>query len=258
MISKTCFSLVLFFSLVFNSSIFSQASGEEDLDKALRNELGQEEESREKKKSNTKQTNPPPTKNVEEKDPIRERYAVEEESSSTLLWILVKISLVLAILVGAFYYILQYLSKNKISRYPVQGEMKILSSIPVGPGKELQMVEISGMILVIGVSENSISMIKEIDDVNLKEKIFSARDSYEPPTETFVDYFLNSVKSTKKPDIFKKGNTSQRFNHSEEEYDDRVLEELQLRQKERLEKLKKERNSLLKKDYDDNEGSFEL
>ncbi len=224
--------------LLFHSgTVFSQPSAQEELDNALRKELGQETPT-EKKKSN----NPPKDteKKTEEPDPIRERYATTDESNSTLLWILVKISIVLGVLVGAFYYVLKYLSKNKIARYPVQGEMKILSTLSLGPGKELQMIEVSGSLLVLGVSENSVQLIKEIDDRNVREKIFSIRDSYEPPTETFVDYFVNSIKNT----TIQKPTRKKEELKVVDEMDEELLEEMQIRQRERLERLKKERDSI--------------
>jgi flagellar protein FliO/FliZ len=228
-------------SLLFSSGVvLSQPSTQEELDNALRKELGQETPTEKKKSKNPKQTE----KKTEEIDPIRERYeSNNDESGSTLLWILVKISIVLGVLVGAFYYVLKYLSKNKIARYPVQGEMKVLSTLSLGPGKELQMVEVSGFLLVVGVSENSVQLIKEIDDRNVRERIFSIRDSYEPPTETFVDYFVNSIKNTTIQKPIRKTREKEEL-RVVDEMDEELLEEMQIRQRERLERLKKERDSI--------------
>ncbi len=231
MILKSFFLLFL----LFTPTLFSQ---DEELDKVLRDELGIEQ--KDKKKKDISQ--PSKKENLEQTDPVRERYVNSEESSSTtLLWILVRIFLVLAILIGVLYYILQFLSRNKGLRYPVKGEMRLISHLPLGAGRELQIVEVSGMLLVLGVSEHSITLIKEITDPLIKERIFLARDSFEPPKGNFIDELYKVV-------------TGSRVSKSQEsqietlEQETEILEEIQRRQKSKLEELKRERDRLQKKE----------
>ena len=45
-----------------------------------------------------------------------------------------------------------------------QDVAKVLSVIPLGQNKYLQIVDLAGKVLVLGVSDNSINLITEIDD----------------------------------------------------------------------------------------------
>jgi len=222
--------------LLFTPSLYPQ---DEELNKLLRDELGIEQ--KDKKKKDTTQSLPK-KEDYEQNNPIRERYVnTEESSSTTLLWILVRIFLVLAILIGALYYILRFLNKNKGLKYPVKGEMRLISHLPLGAGRELQIVEVSGMLLVLGVSEHSITLIKEITDPLIKERIFLARDSFEPPKGNFIEELYKVV-------------TGGRVSKSQEsqietlEQETEILEEIQRRQKSKLEELKRERDRLQKKE----------
>ncbi|MCB1141046.1 MAG: flagellar biosynthetic protein FliO [Leptospiraceae bacterium] len=222
------------FILIFFSPLLPQ---EEDLNNALQKELGIEE----------KQTKPPeptkvPEKVPEEVNPVQERFREQSEPES-LLWILVKISIVLVILVGVFYYLVRFFSVTRNARFPVKGVMRVLSTLPIGPGKELQIVDLSGELLLIGVSENSINLIKEIESPDLKQKVYMMRDVTEPEEENFVEQLLKNLKTT--PFEKKSGSVV-----VEERDTDDVVEELKLRQLDRLEKLKEERKSLSKKDLD--------
>lgn len=245
MILKSFFLLCIFFSPL----LFAQ---DEELNKTLRDELGVELKDKKKK---DKSENPPPAKDEKkEVNPVQERYANSEEgSSTTLLWILVRIFLILAILVGAFYYILQFLNRNRNARYPVKGEMKLLSHLPLGQGRELQIVEVSGMLFVLGVSENSINLVKEITDPMVKERIFTAKDAYEPPVEDFFNQLYGAIKG--KP----RGTETQQANRVDDfEEEDEKLEEIQQRQKARLEEIKKERGKMQKKENDKNSKNLDF
>ncbi len=210
----------------------------DDLNLELRKELGMEDKKNEKKVEEA-------TPSVEEKNPIKERYGTTEEESSSLLWILVKIAMVFAILTGIFYFALRFLSKNRDSRFPVKGLMRVLSSLPIAGGKEVQILDVGGNLFLIGVSENSISLIKELDSPELKEKVFSSRDSAEPPTDNFVDILLKNFKNT---EALKSvvGSITKSSSPSEED----VLQEIKSRQIDRLEQLRKDRQDILKKEVD--------
>jgi flagellar protein FliO/FliZ len=232
---KTILLLILSLNLFF---VDVHATPAEDLNLELRKELGVEDKKNEKKAEET-------TPSVEEKNPIKERYGTTEEESGSLLWILVKIAMVFAILTGIFYYALRFLSKNRDSRFPVKGLMRVLSSLPIAGGKEVQILDVGGTLLLIGVSENSISLLKELDSPELKEKVYSAKDSAEPPTDNFVDILLKNFKNT---DALKSivGGISKNASPSEED----VLQEIKSRQIDRLEQMRKDRQDILKKEVD--------
>jgi flagellar protein FliO/FliZ len=220
--------MILVSLLVSSFGIMSQT---EDQDKELRKELGIEDKAKDK---NAK----PKTNPKEETNPVAERYLEKEESGPVLLWILVRIALVLAILVGASYYGLKYFNTNRAAKFPIKGAMRILSVLPISIGKQIQIVEVSGMLFVIGVSDQSITLIKEIDSQEMKQKIFMEVDTYEPPKENFLDTLFN---------LTKKEFSSVREKKSTEGSDEEMMEEFKQRQINYLEKIKKEREELEKK-----------
>ena len=222
----------------FPSVVFS--TPKDDLNLELRKELGQVD-----KKQEVIPQEQPNSITTEENNPIRERYGNPEEENSSLLWILVKIAFVFAVLTGIFYFALRFLSKNRDSRFPVKGLMRVLSSLPIAGGKEVQILDVGGSLFLIGVSENSISLIKELDSPDLKEKVFSAKDSAEPPTENFVDVLLKNFKNTETLKLIVGG-----IPKNSPPSEDDVLQEIKSRQIDRLEQLRKDRQDILKKEVD--------
>lgn len=203
------------------------AQTQEDLNKALRDQLGIGNKETQKKE------NAPTLPEKSEQNPVEERYSSKEESSGvTLLWILVRLFIVLGILLAAFYYITRYLRKNQSARFPLKGDIRLISQAYLGAGKEIQVVDVSGMLFVLGVTENSIQLIKEIHDPMIREKIYAALDAVEPPQENFFEHFLNSLQNRTKS------------NSSTSEQEEIILEEIQKRQQAKLEELKRKRGQL--------------
>jgi flagellar protein FliO/FliZ len=242
------FSLVVFVVLA-NSFVtsFLFATEKEELDKVLRNELGTESKQEAAKtvesKSETKKV--PKT----EINPVEERYRRTEDESGSFLSILVKTILVFGILAVAMYYVLKYISRNRNIQFPVSGMMRVLSSISIAPGKQLQIVDIAGTLYVLGVSEHSVNLITEITDSDTKSKIFQAKETAEPPLENFLEILAKNFKNF---DIKNSKILGKKFS---DESDEEVLDEIKIRQQQRLEELKKERTTILSKDKN-NEANF--
>lgn len=239
---KTIPLFICLFS-IFTVSIF--ATPNEDLDKELRKEMGVQDTKVQKAKDGSLPSEP-----ALEPNPVKERYNVGAEEDGSLLWILVKITMVFAILAILFYYALRFLSNNRNERFPVKGLMRVLSSLPISGGKEVQILDVGGMLFVLGVSEGGITLIKEIDSQETKEKIFHARDTAEPTHENFVEVLLKNFKGTETLQSIMGG-----IQKTTPPSEDDVVEEIKSRQIERLDKLRKERQDILKKDVDNTEFS---
>ena len=224
-------TVLLFFSLGLHSQT------KDELDSVLQQELGQ-----------TTKTQTKESKSKEELNPVQERYKTNEESGS-LLWTLVKVIFVFGVLTAIMYYVLKYIAQTRNSLYPVKNMMKVLSAISIGPNKQLQIVEVSGMLFVLGVSDNSIQLIKEIESSTIKERIFQERDSFEPTKENFFEQFSKNLSSLDLKNTFKQ-------NTSKQTSEDDVLNEIKQRQLDRLEKLKQERTNLSSKKKDDSNEIF--
>jgi flagellar protein FliO/FliZ len=237
--------------IIFYISLFSLvtvslfATPTDDLNQELRKEMGAQDAKVQKAKDGSSTTEP-----ALEPNPVRERYSVGTEEDGSLLWILVKITMVFTILAVIFYYALRFLSINRNERFPVKGLMRVLSSLPVSGGKEVQIIDVGGMLFVIGISEGGINLIKEIDSQETKEKIYQARDTAEPTHENFVDVLLKNFKGTETLQSIVGG-----LQKATPPSEDDVVEEIKSRQIERLDKMRKERQDILKKDVDNTEFS---
>lgn len=216
---------ILFFSA---NSVFSQ-SEREDMDKALQQELtgGAEQTSSSSETEKPKASDPA----EDEQDLIRQRYTTSEDSVS-LTGLLLRVLLALLIMGAAFFFILRFLNKNRDSQMPVKGVMNVLSSLSLGQGKQLQIVDISGQLFVLGLSEQSVNLITEIQSTDTKNKIYQMKESFEPTNDSFLVSLMSSFK-----DMHEKMNQSPLNPRSGES----ALSELKKRQRKKLEELKKDR-----------------
>ncbi|MFH0974628.1 MAG: flagellar biosynthetic protein FliO [Spirochaetota bacterium] len=97
-----------------------------------------------------------------------ERPTVEEES---YVWLFFKTLIVLAMLVGGFYYFYRFVTKKTGIQSVGREVIRILSIVPVGQNKFLQVVDLAGRIMVIGVSDSNINLITEIKDKDEIDRI---------------------------------------------------------------------------------------
>jgi flagellar biogenesis protein FliO len=97
-----------------------------------------------------------------------ERPTVEEDSYG---WMIFKTIIVLGLLVGGFYYFYRFVTKKAGIHLVGREVIKILSIVPVGQNKYLQVVDLAGRIMVIGVSDSNINLITEIKDKDEIDRI---------------------------------------------------------------------------------------
>lgn len=89
-----------------------------------------------------------------------EEPTVEEQSYA---WGIVKMIIVLGLMVGGFYYFFRYVSRARGG--PMGGNIaQVLSLIPVGQNKFIQIIDLAGKVLVLGVTDHAINLIMEIKD----------------------------------------------------------------------------------------------
>ncbi|MCU0820855.1 MAG: flagellar biosynthetic protein FliO [Spirochaetes bacterium] len=89
-----------------------------------------------------------------------EKPVIEEESYAGLIF---KTIIILGMLVGGFYYFFRFVTKKTGIHALGQEVIKILSIVPIGQNKFLQVVDIAGRILVLGVTDANISIITEVE-----------------------------------------------------------------------------------------------
>jgi flagellar protein FliO/FliZ len=120
-----------------------------------------------------------------------EKPAAAEESYG---WMIFKTIIILGALVGGFYYFFRFVSKragvNVLGREAIQ----ILSVVPIGPNKHLQVVDVAGRVLILGVSDGGINLITEIREKEDIDRIRMLSSKSAPlKTEGFHEYLSRNV-----------------------------------------------------------------
>lgn len=94
------------------------------------------------------------------------------------LLVLRTIAILAAIIVG-IYLILRLFLKSRNKIVTDTGLIKVLSSYPLAANRVIQVVEIAGKIMILGVSESSINLITEVEDQEFidKIKLLSSKES---------------------------------------------------------------------------------
>lgn len=243
---------VMYFCLTlvfFVSPLLSQNVGTKELDQILRQELGDSktkptdsnnsssapkfEGSSDSNKTKTEEG----TKVSEETNLIQERYAENPDDSPSATWILLKILFILAILVGAGYYLILQMQKSKSAKYPVKGFMKVLSSLSLSATQSVQIVEVGGRTLVLGVADGSVSLLTEVTAPDEKSQIQKMKEEADPYVPNFLETVLESLQSKAQRKI--------RINPSKmESLESDGAAEIQRKAKEGLERLRKHRELL--------------
>jgi len=117
---------------------------------------------------------------IEEYNKRTEGGTREETGSSSFLPSMI----ILIIILGGFYYIIKIIRKKKVPDIKEVPYMSSIGTLSLPSGGYLEIVEIGNKVLILGVSNNSVSLIKEIDDPDLILKI-----KQNPPTikvQTFL------------------------------------------------------------------------
>lgn len=235
-------------------SIYSDENKEKaELDSLLQKELGvspapsnkQNKDSESLKSNKINSDNEKDTKlssKSSEENLIQERYSDSESSTSTA-WLLIKVILVFGGLTAAMIFILKVMSKSRDSRFPVKGVISILSSLPIAPNKQIQIVDVAGRLLVLGVADSGVNFLTEITAIEEKNRIFKMKEEFEPSQENFLVNLLESLKEFK-PNSLGNRPESKDENHSyssslaSSSINDDELEELEKKHKLTFDRLK--------------------
>ncbi len=78
----------------------------------------------------------------------------------------------MTLLIGLLYVLVRYV-KRKTGLLPTGGGelMEVVATIPLMPGKNLQIVELAGQLLVLGVSDSSVNLIQTVEDAAVADRI---------------------------------------------------------------------------------------
>jgi flagellar protein FliO/FliZ len=96
-------------------------------------------------------------------------YEVPKEEETSYGWLLFQALFVVALIGVGFYFFIRFISKRTGFTRVGGTVVQTLAVTPVGPNKTIQVIDISGRLLVIGVTDNNISLISEVtgkDDID--------------------------------------------------------------------------------------------
>ncbi len=134
----------------------------------------------EQKKSNNgvstsvdkKIANTPEEKKANEEAPAYEFKAPKfEETKVSYPLLILKTIAVLIVIVVSIFIIFRILVKNKHRIITDSDIIKVLATFPLAAGKVIQIIEIAGKVMVLGITENNINLITTIEDKEIIDSI---------------------------------------------------------------------------------------
>ena len=110
---------------------------------------------------------------------------------STLTYIFLLL-ITFGIVIGLAYFASRFVGQKMKSRLAI-GNHKIIATLPLGTNRGVYIVEISGKILVLGVTDHTINVLQEITDIGEIEKMKAEPISV--PEATFDKVFQRQLAS---------------------------------------------------------------
>jgi flagellar biosynthetic protein FliO len=97
-----------------------------------------------------------------------------------------------AIIVG-LYLLFKFLVKNKSKIVTNSEVIKVLATYPLASNRMIQVVDIAGQVLVLGVSDSNINLITEVEDKEVVDRIKLLSSKETQGTGSFKDQFFKML-----------------------------------------------------------------
>ena len=126
--------------------------------------------------------------------------AAENRSLVTFtVWDFLRMILVLSVVAGSIYGLVFLLKKASTGKYDESELINVISGKTVAPGKSIHIIEVGNQMMVIGISDDSISHISDITDKETYEqiKLYKGNNS-EPAGDSFYSYLSKVINPGKK------------------------------------------------------------
>jgi len=117
-------------------------------------------------------------KDQENEKDIKNQKANLLGEAPSFIEIFIRFILILAIFGISFYYVIRYFKKKNYIMNDNLSPIQVLASIPIMSGKFLQIVDVAGQIMILGVSENNINLIQIVENSIIAEKIRLWHEEY--------------------------------------------------------------------------------
>jgi flagellar protein FliO/FliZ len=169
-------------------------------------------------------------------------YEAPKEDESSYGWMIFKTIIVLIIFGVGFFLFFRYVSKKTGLPSVGRGVVQVLAVSTVGQNKFVQIIDVAGKVMVIGVTDGSINLISEITEKDQIDRI-RLQSSKTTPVDAhgFQDFVSEQVSSLiefvgRARSSLEKKKRDKRSFEPEEFYDDRKVDYMR-EQRERLKKL---------------------
>ncbi|MFP4443059.1 MAG: FliO/MopB family protein [Spirochaetia bacterium] len=127
-----------------------------------------------------------------QEDPAEDGQAEVPDSSlgSLSIWSFLRMILVLGLVVGAIYLIFHFLKKAGGSKFKDSDLIKIIGTKQISANKYLYLVEVGGLLYLVGSGENGMQLVSEITRQEVvDELLIQAAANPEVPKKNFADMF---------------------------------------------------------------------
>ncbi len=163
-----------------------------------------------------------------------ENPEIEDQPSS--VWLFVRMVLVLVVVVACIYFVVFFIKKSTKISNSSDPYLKVVASITLSPGKFIYVVTLNSVAYIIGVTDNAVNLIGQLDDKELIDAMNLNADKFSSSTNpknfaSVLNFFYPKTKKTSK-------SSSNPFSESTES----ALHTLQ-RQSERLDSFDEEESS---------------
>lgn len=162
-----------------------------------------------------------------------EKPSVEEESYA---WLIIKTILILGFLVGGFYYFFRFVTRKTGIKTLGGDVVQVLSIVPIGQNRFLQIIDLAGRILVLGVTDASVNLITEIKDRDEINKIKLESSKSKPIQPGGFQEYISSYITKLLGKINVKSKTHEEYKYDADDLDIDRMNYLK-RQKDRLKRL---------------------
>ena len=145
--------------------------------------------------SGAKQASPAEVKKLLE--PAQPLYKSDDNIS--FVSIAMRFALMLLLMIGAFYLLLKFIRSKSMGLSSAGDLVTVIASVPILQGRFIQIVDLAGKLLVIGVSDSGVNLISEIEDARTADKIRlwqSRRIRGDAPPATFLDWVSGFLKNS--------------------------------------------------------------
>lgn len=175
----------------------------------------------ENKKESTQQEQAPQDAEAEAELYTYDQPVVEEVSYT---WIIVKTMVVLALLALGFFFFFRYVTGKATGPIIGRNVLQVKAVLPIGQNRMLQIVEVGSKLLVLGVTDSQITLLKEItekdevDRIKLESStsdIENVGDFQSFLTKSLSSFISNLGRKGENSDNSPQGSSDEHFDHSQ-------------------------------------------